>query len=205
MQHVRAISNDRHMFAGTIRCQSSGRQGYAIRIVPGLPDQGHPLRARPYRMELISVFYIHLVLLAACGLATTTPTTSTPTTSTPTTSTPRLPAIDFQTGVNPTNNPARRHHPRGHAKQPAGPLPRHRRRDTPDRQRRQKNRPRLLRRLRKDRQRHDAADDRTQSSNHFHLQRRPRCRVRLAASRRCRPAPDLASPPMAFRRRRHIR
>ena len=42
MEHVRAISNDRHMFTGTIRCQSSGRQGYAIRIVPGLPNQATP-------------------------------------------------------------------------------------------------------------------------------------------------------------------
>jgi starch phosphorylase len=42
MQHVRAISSDRHMFTGTIRCQASGRQGYAIRVVPGLPDQATP-------------------------------------------------------------------------------------------------------------------------------------------------------------------
>ena len=42
MQHARAISADRHMFTGTIRCQTSGRQGYAIRIVPALPNQATP-------------------------------------------------------------------------------------------------------------------------------------------------------------------
>jgi len=39
MNHVREMAPGRHLFAGSVNCSTSGRQGYAVRIVPGLPDQ----------------------------------------------------------------------------------------------------------------------------------------------------------------------
>ena len=42
MQHAKSLAQDRHVFVGKIDCRTSGRQGYAIRIVPGTPDLATP-------------------------------------------------------------------------------------------------------------------------------------------------------------------
>jgi starch phosphorylase len=42
MEHVREMGPGRHLFAGEIACASSGRHGYAVRIVPGNPDLATP-------------------------------------------------------------------------------------------------------------------------------------------------------------------
>jgi starch phosphorylase len=39
MSHVKEMAPGRHLFAGAVSCSTSGRQGYAVRIVPGLADQ----------------------------------------------------------------------------------------------------------------------------------------------------------------------
>jgi glycogen phosphorylase len=39
MSHTKLIANNRHLFTGTIECRTSGRQGFAVRILPGSPDQ----------------------------------------------------------------------------------------------------------------------------------------------------------------------
>jgi starch phosphorylase len=38
MKHAQEMAPNRHMFVGTIDCQFSGRQGFAIRVLPGDPD-----------------------------------------------------------------------------------------------------------------------------------------------------------------------
>jgi starch phosphorylase len=38
MQHARQMAPNRHLFTGTIDCRTSGRQGFALRVVPGNPD-----------------------------------------------------------------------------------------------------------------------------------------------------------------------
>lgn len=38
MQYSRQMAPNRHLFTGMIECQSSGRQGFALRVVPGNPD-----------------------------------------------------------------------------------------------------------------------------------------------------------------------
>jgi starch phosphorylase len=42
MQHARELAPNRHLFTGTVECTRSGRQGFAIRVVPGLPDLATP-------------------------------------------------------------------------------------------------------------------------------------------------------------------
>jgi starch phosphorylase len=42
MTHVRPMAPDRHLFVGQIDCRTSGRQGFAIRILPGSPDLATP-------------------------------------------------------------------------------------------------------------------------------------------------------------------
>ena len=42
MAHARAMAPDRHVFVGSIVCRSSGRQGFAIRVLPGYEDMATP-------------------------------------------------------------------------------------------------------------------------------------------------------------------
>ncbi len=42
MAHSKAIANNRHMYSGTIACKASGRQGFAVRVLPGNADLATP-------------------------------------------------------------------------------------------------------------------------------------------------------------------
>jgi glycogen phosphorylase len=42
MTHTRTMAPDRHVYVGQIACQTSGRQGFAIRILPGVKDMATP-------------------------------------------------------------------------------------------------------------------------------------------------------------------
>jgi starch phosphorylase len=42
MRYVKQLGPGRHVFAGTIDCRTSGRQGFAIRVVPGYEDMATP-------------------------------------------------------------------------------------------------------------------------------------------------------------------
>ena len=42
MEHAKSLAHDRHMYVGRIDCRTSGRQGFAIRIVPGTKDLATP-------------------------------------------------------------------------------------------------------------------------------------------------------------------
>ena len=42
MQHAKEIAPNRHLFTGTIECRTSGRQGFAIRVLPGHVDMASP-------------------------------------------------------------------------------------------------------------------------------------------------------------------
>jgi starch phosphorylase len=42
MQHTKKLAPDRHLYVGQIECRTSGRQGFAIRIVPGGEDFATP-------------------------------------------------------------------------------------------------------------------------------------------------------------------
>ena len=42
MQHTKLIANGRHLFTGQIECRTSGRHGFAIRVLPGSPDLATP-------------------------------------------------------------------------------------------------------------------------------------------------------------------
>jgi starch phosphorylase len=42
MQHARQMAPNRHLFVGRIDCRASGRQGFAVRVVPGLTDLATP-------------------------------------------------------------------------------------------------------------------------------------------------------------------
>ncbi|HZN64856.1 MAG TPA: hypothetical protein VFB66_06110, partial [Tepidisphaeraceae bacterium] len=42
MQYVKAMAPDRHLYIGRLDCRASGRQGFAIRIVPGGEDFATP-------------------------------------------------------------------------------------------------------------------------------------------------------------------
>jgi starch phosphorylase len=42
MDHTKEMGPDRHMFIGKIDCRTSGRQGFAVRILPGNPDLATP-------------------------------------------------------------------------------------------------------------------------------------------------------------------
>ena len=42
MEHAKALAPDRHVFVGKIDCRTSGRQGFAIRILPGTADLATP-------------------------------------------------------------------------------------------------------------------------------------------------------------------
>jgi starch phosphorylase len=42
MTHAKQLAPNRHLFVGQIDCRASGRQGFAVRIVPGNPDLATP-------------------------------------------------------------------------------------------------------------------------------------------------------------------
>jgi len=42
MEHTRHIANGRHMYSGQIDCRISGRQGFAVRVLPGNADLATP-------------------------------------------------------------------------------------------------------------------------------------------------------------------
>jgi starch phosphorylase len=42
MEYSKEMAPDRHLFTGTIDCCTSGRQGFAIRILPGHKDMATP-------------------------------------------------------------------------------------------------------------------------------------------------------------------
>jgi starch phosphorylase len=42
MQHSKQIASNRHLFSGKIDCRTSGRQGFAVRVLPGNPDLATP-------------------------------------------------------------------------------------------------------------------------------------------------------------------
>jgi glycogen phosphorylase len=42
MQHTKLIANGRHLFTGQIECRTSGRHGFAIRVLPGSRDLATP-------------------------------------------------------------------------------------------------------------------------------------------------------------------
>jgi starch phosphorylase len=42
MEHTKLIANGRHLFTGTVECRTSGRHGFAVRILPGCADMATP-------------------------------------------------------------------------------------------------------------------------------------------------------------------
>ena len=42
MTHAKVMAPDRHVFVGSIACRTSGRQGFAIRVLPGYQDMATP-------------------------------------------------------------------------------------------------------------------------------------------------------------------
>jgi hypothetical protein len=42
MDYSKELAPNRHLFTGTIDCRTSGRQGFAIRILPGHKDMASP-------------------------------------------------------------------------------------------------------------------------------------------------------------------
>ena len=42
MEHSRELPGGKHLFTGTIACQTSGRQGFAVRVLPGDGDLATP-------------------------------------------------------------------------------------------------------------------------------------------------------------------
>jgi starch phosphorylase len=42
MTYVKQLAPGRHVFTGTIECRTSGRQGYAVRVLPGYADMATP-------------------------------------------------------------------------------------------------------------------------------------------------------------------
>ena len=42
MRYVKQLGPNRHVFSGTIECRTSGRQGFAIRVLPGYEDMATP-------------------------------------------------------------------------------------------------------------------------------------------------------------------
>ena len=42
MRYIKQLAPGRHVFSGAIECRTSGRQGYAIRVVPGDGDMATP-------------------------------------------------------------------------------------------------------------------------------------------------------------------
>ena len=42
MVHAREVAAGRHLYTAKLACDRSGRYGYALRVVPGLPNQLHP-------------------------------------------------------------------------------------------------------------------------------------------------------------------
>jgi glycogen phosphorylase len=42
MQYTKQIGGPRHVFSGQIACRTSGRQGFAVRVVPGSEDMATP-------------------------------------------------------------------------------------------------------------------------------------------------------------------
>jgi glycogen phosphorylase len=42
MSYTKALAPTRHVFTGKIECRTSGRQGFAIRVLPGAADLATP-------------------------------------------------------------------------------------------------------------------------------------------------------------------
>ena len=42
MEHSKALAGDRHLFVGRLDCRTSGRQGFAVRVLPGGADLATP-------------------------------------------------------------------------------------------------------------------------------------------------------------------
>ena len=42
MEHSKEMAPNRHLFTGRIQCANSGRQGFAIRVLPGHVDMASP-------------------------------------------------------------------------------------------------------------------------------------------------------------------
>jgi hypothetical protein len=42
MQYTKELAPGRHVFTGRIDCRTSGRQGFAVRILPGNADLATP-------------------------------------------------------------------------------------------------------------------------------------------------------------------
>jgi starch phosphorylase len=42
MSYARAMAPDRHVFVGQVACRNSGRQGFAVRVLPGYQDMATP-------------------------------------------------------------------------------------------------------------------------------------------------------------------
>ncbi len=42
MRHSREMGPNRHLFVGNVACTTSGRQGFAVRVLPGYPDLATP-------------------------------------------------------------------------------------------------------------------------------------------------------------------
>jgi starch phosphorylase len=42
MNHSKLVGGPRHVFSGQLECRTSGRQGFAVRVVPGNPDLATP-------------------------------------------------------------------------------------------------------------------------------------------------------------------
>ena len=42
MQYAKQMAPNRHLYTGTIECAASGRQAFALRVVPGNTDMATP-------------------------------------------------------------------------------------------------------------------------------------------------------------------
>jgi starch phosphorylase len=42
MEHSKQLAPGRHLYVGRIECKTSGRHGFAIRVLPGNPDMATP-------------------------------------------------------------------------------------------------------------------------------------------------------------------
>jgi len=42
MKPTKQMGPNRYLFTGTIECRTSGRQGFAVRVLPGHPDMATP-------------------------------------------------------------------------------------------------------------------------------------------------------------------
>ena len=42
MEHAKEMGPGRHLYTGRIECCTSGRHGFAVRVLPGYPDMATP-------------------------------------------------------------------------------------------------------------------------------------------------------------------